>query len=427
MMTEDHVPHRPRPPRYGRAAWVLGGAWALGACLSPLGEPSPVAGDEAGSESSGAAPSTMHDASTSLATGEVEATSAELPSEDGSDTSRSSDEPELPMECDDPWVLGDADLEAQLEPQIVWTGSAYIVGWVGPRGYELRRMEQRTIASSASLEGRNPGMTRSDPPPQLLWTGTRLELYYARTVQGADSYEQYDLWRDVFDSDLNVTESAVVQEDAGYFRAVQVGPDRIAVRGQWSLLLDGQIHETFSFRAHTLGWNGTSFVASDVLGHGSWHFQAFDLEGTHVTDPLMHEWQGSGGTGSGAGSALASSAETGRHAAATAGYGQLRIEVEGEPLYEAALMAEEADVSMFWDGQRYVVLLADGAYADGVGARDILLLPVTASGEAPDLAHATVVSAVPADERFPVGAAGDSSEYGMAWMRGPDVVFAHCG
>jgi hypothetical protein len=183
--------------------------------------------------------------------------------------------------------------------------------------------------------------------------------------------------------------------------------------------------ESRVFSIGELGWNGQYFLLSAVLGHGAWNLTRLDTDGRTLTSPIDLQWSGIDGTGRGAGSYFASSPSTGRHAIVVAASGELTFAVEGAPIFERPMLEKDADVSVFWNGEYYLVLLANGQVLPRGAQRDIALLAFTKDG--------TLVSDTPvpisehsADERFPVGAAIDKSTFGAAWIRNGELVVQRC-
>ena len=304
--------------------------------------------------------------------------------------------------------VGDPELAA---PQVVWTGMDFAVGWGSADGYRIRITDGRGISNSADLAAMPIGSTQR---AQLLWSGGRLELYYGLSES---------ILIDAFDSQLKVEQTRML--GFGPFLAVQMAADRVAVLTPTALFLDG-VETAIPFTsAGAAGWNGRDFLLSSVLGHGQWQLQGLAVDRMRQPPAIELGWCGScGTTGAGAGSAFASSERSGRHAVAIAADQSLTVAIEGRPVVERELIAESTDVAMFWDGGRYLVLLADQRAPSDPPSRDIALL-TSAAG---DLANAESfpISEHASDERFPVGAAAAPSDYGIAWIRGHELVFQRC-
>ena len=309
----------------------------------------------------------------------------------------------------EPLVLGEVSDVEQAAPQVVWTGNDFAVGWASGDGYHIRITNGRGTSNSKHLPGTPSSVSW---PPQLLWVNDRLELYYALS----DS-----VFVDLIafaPTGLTVTQTNMI--GFGFFRAVQMEPDRIAVLTPTALYVDGAEVGTRYMGGSALGWNGDNFLVANVTGHGEWRLHGVGLDGSNLPPAIDLVWCGGcSTTGSGGGSAFASSASAGRHAVVVASDRSLTIAVEGQPAIERELLAETADASMIWDGERYVVLLADQAVAGAGVGRDIGLLAVTADGVL-EMAEQPLVpiSQDAAEERYPVGAAARPGDYGIAWIRG---------
>jgi hypothetical protein len=106
----------------------------------------------------------------------------------------------------------------------------------------------------------------------------------------------------------------------------------------------------------------------------------------------------------------------------------LTVALEGRPVIERELFAEKSDAAMLWDGERYLVLLADRLRAgDADSTRDIVLLTSSIAGELELAAQQLLgVSEHSSDERFPAAAAAKPGDYGIAWVRGGELAFQRC-
>jgi hypothetical protein len=202
-------------------------------------------------------------------------------------------------------------------------------------------------------------------------------------------------------------------------------PGKVAVVTNDALFLDRKRVESRVSSVGELGWNGQYFLRSAVLGHGAWNLTRLDTDGSVVRSPIELQWSGIDGTGRGGGSYFASSASTGRHAVVVAASGELTFALEGAPTFERSMLEKDADVSVFWNGEYYLVLLANGPVTERAAQRDITLLAFTKDG--------TLVSDTPvpisehaADERFPVGVAIDKSTFGAAWIQDGELVVQRC-
>lgn len=316
-----------------------------------------------------------------------------------------------------PLVLGEvAELDV-VAPQVVWTGRDFAVGWAGPDGYQIRITNGQSISNSKRLPAMPGAGTRFQP--QLFWSNGRLELYYALSET---------VFMDAFDDALASVETRMIVAGA-MFRAVQMSANEVAVMGDSALYVGGrEVAKSYSY-VSAVGWNGTYFSVSGVLGHGDWSLAAFGVDGSRRPDAgFSLQWCGAcGSTGAAGGSFYASSPEVGRHAVAVAAVRKLTVLVEGRTQLEQALVAEQADASMLWDGARYAVLLADQAGAGSAGQRDLQLIPVTLEGRCELRAHPPLaISADAADERFPVAAAAGPGDYAIAWVRGSELVLQRC-
>jgi hypothetical protein len=258
------------------------------------------------------------------------------------------------------------------------------------------------------------------PPAQLFWTGAELRLYYAL----AD-----ELFFDVLvrQPQFAVTETRAIGVGLP-FRAVQMAPDRIAVLTAGSLYLDGaEIPRSPSYIPPArVGWNGESFLIANVLGHGSWTLNGLAADGAYQEPAIDLTWCGVCATGEAGGSTFASSELTGRHAVVVATREEIVLTIAGLAPIERAPVAEP-EAFVFWDGERYAVLLADQSTPSDAGNRDLGLLAVTGDGVVlSETGEATAISKDAADERAPVGAAAAPGDYGIAWVRGEELLFQRC-
>jgi hypothetical protein len=258
------------------------------------------------------------------------------------------------------------------------------------------------------------------PPAQLFWTGAELRLYYAL---GEELFMDVLVRQPAF----AVTETRAIGPGL-YFRAVQMTPESIAVLTGGSIYLDGA--ETRRSPAHTapgrVGWNGENFLISSVLGHGSWKLDGLAADGMYQSPAIDLTWCGVCATGEAGGSAFASSELTGRHALVVATREEIVLTIEGIAAIDRAPVADP-EASVFWDGERYVLLLADQAAPGNVGNRDLGLLAVKSDGVVlSETGDVTAISGDPADERSPVGTAAAPGDYGIAWVRGEELVFQRC-
>jgi len=321
----------------------------------------------------------------------------------------------------DPLTLGAVSDPELAAPQIVWTGTYFAVGWASADGYQIRITSGRGISNVLSL----PTMPAS-ASPQLLWTGSGLKLYYALEDSiFVDTLSEIGQLA-VADSQLVGIGSAA--GGRGGFRAVMVEPDNVAVLTRDGIYSNGTKVQTQIYGIGAAGWNGQYFLYSDVLGHGAWSLNARNADGSYLDDAMTLQWNGSGGTGRGAGSYFASMASTRRHAVVVASGGLLTFALEGYPPFERELLEPEADVSSFWDGERYIVLLANGPTEDlGTANRDIALMAFTKDGAwLTDTETPIAISRFAEDERFPVGVGAGESEFGMAWIRDGELLVQRC-
>ena len=311
----------------------------------------------------------------------------------------------------EPLVLGEVSDAELAAPQAVWTGTDFAVGWSSADGYHVVITNGRSISNSVDLAAMPVGSAQR---AQLLWSGGRLELYYGLSES---------IFVDAFDAQLKVAQTRMI--GFGSFVAIPMAADRVAVLTRTALFLDGTEIALANTSAGAGGWNGSDFLLSGVLGHGQWSLEGLAADGMRKPPAIELNWCGACNTsGSAAGSVFASSAEAGRHAVAIAAQQSLTVAIEGRPVVERELLAESSDVAMLWDGGRYVVLLADQLTAgDGVG-RDIVLL--TSATGAWDDVEPFPVSQHASDERFPVGAVAAPADYGIAWIRGSELVFQRC-
>jgi hypothetical protein len=303
-------------------------------------------------------------------------------------------------------------------PQVAWMGDDFAVGWASPEGYRVTITDGRSTSNELSL----PFMTSSEqsPPAQLLWTGAELRLYYAL---GEELFIDVLARQPVF----AVTETRAIGTGLP-FRAVQMEQDRIAVLTAATLYLDGEeIARSPAYTAPArVGWDGESFLIASVLGHGAWNVNGLAADGGFHAPAIDLTWCGICATGEAGGSAFASSELTGRHALVVATSAELVLAIEGVAPIERVPVGEPG-ASVLWDGERYVLLLADQATPSDVGNRDLGLLAVTADGAVlSETAEPTPISQDPADERSPVSAAAAPGDYGIAWVRGEELLFQRC-
>jgi hypothetical protein len=314
----------------------------------------------------------------------------------------------------EPLVLGEVSDVELVSPQVVWTGRHFAVGWTAADGYQIKITNGHSISNSKTVASTPAAL--GPLQPQLFWSSDRLELYYALSES---------IVVDAFDAGLALVETRMI--GFGRFRAVPVSANQVVVISDSALYLDGVETRKGYSGASAAGWNGDSLLVSNVLGHGEWSLSAFALDASpRMVELGAGNWCGvCGTTGFAGGSFFASSASARRHALVVAADRSLTLAIEGLPVLERELPAQNVDASLLWDGARYVVLLADHATDDG--PRDIGLVAVTLDGEQPPKDHPRIaISADVADERFPVGAAAAPGDYGIAWARGNELVFQRC-
>jgi hypothetical protein len=302
-------------------------------------------------------------------------------------------------------------------PEVAWLGDDFAVGWASPDGYRVMITDGRSTSNDLLLPLTLP---IGWPPAQLSWTGAELRLYYALGEE---------LFFDVLarQPKFAVTETRAIGTGLP-FRAVQMAPERIAVLTSKSIYLDGEeIPRSPSYTPPArVGWNGESFLIASVLGHGSWNVNGLALDGAYHEAAIDLTWCGICATGEAGGSAFASSELTGRHALVVATSAEIVLTIEGLAPIEREPVAEP-EASVFWDGERYVLLLTDQATPSDTGNRDLGLLAVTSDGVVlSDTGEPTSISQDPADDRSPVGAAAAPGDYGIAWVRGEELLFQRC-
>jgi hypothetical protein len=312
-----------------------------------------------------------------------------------------------------PLVLGAAEDAETASVQLVHRNDDFAVGWAASDGYHIQITDGASTSNSILLDA-----MPAEADPQLFWTGSELRLFYAL---GDEVYVDTL----VESGPLEVWDTQHVVTVAG-FRAVQIAPDNFAVLGSTGLYLDDTWKDASLYGLGAVGWDGEYFLYSNVLGHGLWTTYGLSVDGSPYNSALSVDWFGNGGTGRSAGSAFASSAETGRHAVVIATEGRLLLALEGQPLVERELLKPYADVSMLWDGKRYIVLVADGPTEEGAANRDVQALVFTADGAlVGEDSPLTTVSDHSADERFPIGGF-DGDDYVFTWLRGQEVVVQSC-
>jgi hypothetical protein len=317
-----------------------------------------------------------------------------------------------------PLSLGAISSSRPPSPEVVWMGADFAVGWASPDGYRVTITNGRSTSNELTLP-LTPSVEQS-PPAQLFWTGMELRLYYALGDE---------LFLDVLarQPTFAVTETRAVGVGLP-FRAVQMAPERIAVLTPGSLYLDGaEIPRSPSYTAPArVGWNGESFLISSVLGHGAWKLNGLTADGAYQAPAIDLTWCGICATGEAAGSTFASSELTGRHAVVVATSEEIVLAIgDLAPIKRAPVAEPEA--FGFWDGERYVLLLADQDTPSDAGNRNLGLLAVTDDGIVlSETGEATAISRDPTDERAPVGAAAAPGDYGIAWVRGEELLFQRC-
>jgi hypothetical protein len=317
-----------------------------------------------------------------------------------------------------PLSLGAVSTSHLPSPEVAWMGDDFAVGWATSDGYRVVVTDGRGTSNHLTLP-LMPSVDQS-PPAQLFWTGAELRLYYAL---GEELFMDVLVRQPAF----AVTETRAIGPGL-YFRAVQMTPESIAVLTGGSIYLDGA--ETRRSPAHTapgrVGWNGENFLISSVLGHGSWKLDGLAADGMYQSPAIDLTWCGVCATGEAGGSAFASSELTGRHALVVATREEIVLTIEGIAAIDRAPVADP-EASVFWDGERYVLLLADQAAPGNVGNRDLGLLAVKSDGVVlSETGDVTAISGDPADERSPVGTAAAPGDYGIAWVRGEELVFQRC-
>lgn len=316
-----------------------------------------------------------------------------------------------------PLALGPvSDIEI-VPTSIAWLGDTFAVGWRSPEGYQVRLTDGSIITQALVL----PELS-AVAAPQLLWTGEALELYYEfEDAVFVDTLDRQGA--------LRVADSRLVGTGPG-FRAVVTEPGSVAVLARSALFMDGEQRDATIHFVGAAGYDGEYFLYSSVLGHGEWTLYGVHRDGTPNLEAMELEWSGISGTGRAGGSSFASSASVGRHAVAIAADGWLTFAIEGMPSFERDMLFQEADVSALWDGERYLVLLANGP-ADrttpATANRDIQLLTFSQDGQwlSPTEASWTL-SDHPLDERFPVGASASPGDYAIAWAQGDTLVIQRC-
>ena len=262
--------------------------------------------------------------------------------------------------------------------------------------------------------------------PRLLWTGDELRLYYSLSESiFMDTLAERPA--------LEVVDTRRVAS-GGAFDVTVTEPGQVALITAGRLYIEGVSPHDSGIRFGSngpLSWNADNFLAADVLGHGEWWLQGLTADGKPRSPAIDHRFCGSCAAFF-PGISFAAAADSGRHALITVD-GELSFAVEGHAPVERGLMDSEADGSLFADGDRYVILLADQSDDGAVPGfeeprrRDIVLL--VAPGTAPEQVEeqeARIISQDPGDEVRPVGVAAGPGDYGIAWVRGADVVFQHC-
>jgi hypothetical protein len=317
-----------------------------------------------------------------------------------------------------PLSLGSVSTSTPPSPEVVWMGDDFAVGWSSPLGYQVTITDGRGTSNHLTLP-LMPGVEQSQSA-QLFWTGAELWLYYALGE---------DLFLDVLARQpaFAVTETRPIGTGLP-FRAVQMSGERIAVLTAPSIYLDGaEIARSPAYvQPARAGWNGESFLISRVLGHGSWTLSGTASDGGFREPAIDLTWCGICASGEAGGSAFASSELTGRHALVVATREELVLTIEGLVAIERSPVAEP-EAFVFWDGARYALLLADQATPNDTGNRDLGLLAVTGDGVVlSDTGETSAISVDPADERSPVGAAAAPGDYGIAWVRGTELLFQRC-
>ena len=314
---------------------------------------------------------------------------------------------------EEPLVLGAVSDVESASPQVAWMRDAFAIGWATGGGYRIRVSNGHSISNSVDLAN-TPASAQL--APQLFWAGSQLQLYYSLS----DAF-----FVDTFDSALNRTDTRMIGYGRG--RAVQLDAERIALLTDSALYLDGVEQARSYAGVRAAGWNGQSFLVSDVLGHGEWSLYGVGRDGMRIDPAIDLNWCGvCNATGPAAGSSFASSESAQRHAVTVAANRKLQIAIEGQPAIARELVAESADAAMFWDGERYLVLLADHTQSGAMLGRDLELLSVSAAGTVESEKAPLMVSEHVAEERFPAGAAAKPGHYGIAWVRGSELVFQHC-
>jgi hypothetical protein len=302
-------------------------------------------------------------------------------------------------------------------PEVAWMGDEFAVGWASPDGYRVVITDGRSTSNQLTVPLE---LSVFSPPAQLFWTGAELRLYYA-------------LGEELFSDVLALQPSFAVTETRAIgtglpFGAVQLDPERIAVLTPGSLYLDGEeIPRSPSYTPPgRAGWDGESFLIASVLGHGDWNLNGLGVDGGFHAAAIDLTWCGICATGQAGGSAFASSGLAGRHALAVATSQEIVLAIAGlDPIERAPVGEPEA--SVFWDGERYVLLLADQATPSDASNRDLGMLAVSNDGVVlSETAEPTAISRDSADERAPVGAAAAPGDYGIAWVRGGELLFQRC-
>ena len=302
--------------------------------------------------------------------------------------------------CSDALVLGPGG-DLRFAPEIAFTGNDFVVAWFDYQGDGQRVWLRRVAADGSAITAR--AMRTDDRWAFPRVAGRDGEAWYFAVRDQA-------VWRERLGSDL-AAEPADRLTNGTLFTLAPLDDDRVAVAASRQLWIEGGATYATSIASRSrMGWNGRDFLIGDVLGHGSHWLRAMGREGERIDPPLELQYTDD--------LRLASSPETGRHALALGGPGELRTWVQGwdDGLVSWPLASAQVEADMVWDGDAYRVLVADGS---GTEPRDLWMLDLQRESW-------TRLLTTPEDDRAPALAASGPGEVGIAWRSEDEILFMRC-
>ncbi|MEM9188246.1 MAG: hypothetical protein AAGF12_03680 [Myxococcota bacterium] len=298
----------------------------------------------------------------------------------------------------EPVGLGPA--EPRFGMDLVATDAGFVAGFMGPDGFELRRIGGAGVVASATLEiiEPEPVLNRIDPP-ELFATSRGIEIVRA-TNDG--------VILEVYDSNFARQGQEMVAVGERYFRSAQVTDEAsenavavLAGRGS----TDRPFHVALP-HANEFAFDGEDFLIAGAL-RGSRQLWGMSVDGGFAEDPMSLVWDPPRFDVRGGSRLVPRSYRAGRHAGVfvEGDHDRLRLLIEGEePL---AIESAGLDAAIDWDGQAYTLVLA------GSGISLIGVTPTAAL--ATDISEAEVVASA-TEARAPAIHTLEPGEHGLSWI-----------